>query len=1252
MPRFSREKNALWRLLACTTALCLVFPAFGAAHDLTFAGPGNDWFDPANWLGGSVPAVADAATVEGVTQVLIFGESAQAGRLIVADGADGSLLIRDPLATSSAVIGAQASASGAVTLSGTRGQWVNAQDIILGNAGSGAFDILEGATASAHDLRLGNAVGGAGALLIHGNGSRLTLGGTLEAGHAGSGAVTVSAGAWLASGGARFATLSGSSAALMVDRQGSTFSSGSLVLGEGGAAMLAITAGGAVEIGGDATFGLLSGGSGMANLSGEGSLLAVGGTLTLGGAGAGGLTLAEGAAATSLNARLGAESGGSGAAHLSGLGTRWVVTEHMDAASGVLSLEEAATLSTGSTTLGSHNGGSASAVLSGTGTHWRNGGALVVGEGGTGALTLEAGATLSTASAMTGVSAGGAGAVTVDGERSQLAVTGAFDIGHQGAGSLAVTAGGSVSAGAMRAGTLAGGTGAVTVDGEGSQLAMAGAFDVGHQGAGSLAVTAGASASAGSMSVGTLAGGTGAVTVDGEGSQLVINGAFDIGHQGAGSLAVTAGGSVSAGSMGVGTLASGTGAVTVDGEGSQLAVAGAFDIGRFGAGSATLSGGAVLTAGSVTIAAEAGSSGVLNIGAEESALAAGAGRLETAAIHFGAGDGALVLNHGETDYELSAALSGTGAIRVLRGTTILTGNNNHEGLTTIASGATLAIGDGGTRGTAGAASIVNDGALVFNRAGETAFTGAISGTGTLTKQGSGLLTLSGDSTYGGATTVAAGRLDVAGSLTSAISVESGASLGGGGQSGGVSIASGGTLFTEGLSVSGDLSLASGSTLAAVLGAPDMGTVSASGAVSLDGVALALTYDPGGTLSNHYTLVEGASLSGGFNTLSVSGLSSRFSLTNSMGDGAAEIALAYDASTAALSGMGANGVHERIAAAFDRGETLAGPLAAALAADGEGQQSAMAALSGESGASAAILAPMALSDFLGAAGSHTASENETALWTRMTGTSDRFAADTRKGTGAARTHLAGLEGGARHALNDIWSGGISLSLGAGHYAPEGVNASATGRYGQAALSLSGRFSHGAYLSAAAGFSLMDLSTRRNLTGGERLEGDFTARTAGLDLESGVAFTLGETVLTPFAGVSLIHLHAPSYRETAVAGTGSAALDYAALDQWSGAARLGLEAAHQTALGENPLSLRAKLTYLRHFSGSGRRQAGFSALSGGYFDLESLTREGDALSLSAGAVLTLTPSSDVTLDLGGDWSRQGHSLTGSLGVNWRW
>lgn len=1152
MPRFSREKNALRRLLACTTALCLLFPALGAAQDLTFAGPGSDWFDPANWLGGAVPAIADTATVEGVTQALIFGESARAGRLIVADGAGGSLLIRDPLATNSTVIGAQAGANGAVTLSGTRGQWTNTQAIILGGAGSGALDILEGATTSAHDLRLGNAAGGTGALLIHGNGSRLTLGGMLEAGHAGSGAVTVSAGAWLASGGARFATLSGSNAALTVDRQGSTFSSGSLVLGEGGAATLAITAGGAVEIGGDTTFGLLSGGSGMANLSGEGSLLAVGGTLTLGGAGTGGLTLAEGATATSLNARLGAESGGSGAAHLGGLGTHWLVTGHLDAASGTLTLKEAATLSTGSATLGSRSGGSASTALSGTGTQWRNSGALVVGEGGAGTLTLETGAALSTASAIAGASAGG--------------------------------------------------TGAVMVDGAGSQLAVDGAFEIGHQGAGSLAVTAGASASAGSMSAGTLAGGSGTVTVDGEGS--------------------------------------------------QLAVTGNFDIGRFGAGSATLSGGAVLAAGSITIAAEAGSSGVLNIGAEESMLAAGAGRLETAAIHFGAGDGTLVLNHGETDYALSAVLSGTGAVRVLRGTTILTGNNSHGGLTTIASGATLAIGNGGAQGTAGAGSIINDGALVFDRAGEATFTGAISGAGTLTKQGSGLLTLSGASTYSGATTVAAGRLDVAGSLTSAVSVESGAGLGGGGQTGGVSIASGGTLFTEGLSISGNLSLASDSTLAAVLGAPDMGTVSASGAVSLDGVALALTYDPGGTLSNHYTLVEGASVSGGFDTLSVSGLSSRFSLTNTTGGGTAEIALAYDASASSLSGIGANGVHERLAAAFDRGETLGGPLAAALAADGQSQQSAMAALSGESGASAAILAPMALSHFLGAAGSHTASEGETAIWTRMTGTSDRFAADDRKGTGAARTHLGGLEGGALHALNDIWSGGISLSLGAGHYAPEGVNASATGRYGQAALSLSGRFSHGAYLSAAAGFGLMDLSTRRNLAGGERLEGDFTARTAGLDLESGIAFTFGETVLTPFAGVSLIHLHAPSYREKAVAGTGSAALDYAALDQWSGAARLGLEATHQTALGENPLSLGARLTYLRHFSGSGRRQAGFTALSGGYFDLESLTREGDALSLSASAVLTLTPSSDMALDLGGEWSRQGHSLTGRLGMNWKW
>jgi autotransporter-associated beta strand protein len=93
------------------------------------------------------------------------------------------------------------------------------------------------------------------------------------------------------------------------------------------------------------------------------------------------------------------------------------------------------------------------------------------------------------------------------------------------------------------------------------------------------------------------------------------------------------------------------------------------------------------------------------------------------------------------------------------GTTMLTGTNIHSGTTTI-NGGILQVGDGGTTGSVGTGSVVNNAALVFNRSNDLTVNQVIGGTGTLQKLGAGTLTLSGVSTYSGATTVSTGKLSL------------------------------------------------------------------------------------------------------------------------------------------------------------------------------------------------------------------------------------------------------------------------------------------------------------------------------------------------------------------------------------------------------------------------------------------------------------------------------------------------------------
>jgi autotransporter-associated beta strand protein len=113
------------------------------------------------------------------------------------------------------------------------------------------------------------------------------------------------------------------------------------------------------------------------------------------------------------------------------------------------------------------------------------------------------------------------------------------------------------------------------------------------------------------------------------------------------------------------------------------------------------------------------------------------------------------------------AISGTGALRQIgSGTTILTGNNNYSGGTTISAG-TLQLGSGGTTGSI-TGNVTDNATLAFNHSNAVTFAGVISGSGALNQMGGGTTTLTAANTYTGATMVTAGTLTIVatGSITS------------------------------------------------------------------------------------------------------------------------------------------------------------------------------------------------------------------------------------------------------------------------------------------------------------------------------------------------------------------------------------------------------------------------------------------------------------------------------------------------------
>jgi autotransporter-associated beta strand protein len=123
-------------------------------------------------------------------------------------------------------------------------------------------------------------------------------------------------------------------------------------------------------------------------------------------------------------------------------------------------------------------------------------------------------------------------------------------------------------------------------------------------------------------------------------------------------------------------------------------------------------------------------------------------------------DAALGPNSGSTtgtlsnvvDFEVLGVQSGAWTIADAQG---------YAAGATVAAGARLQVGDGGTAGSL-AADIVDNGSLTFDRTDAAAYGGRLTGAGTLTKQGSGTLSLTNaNAGFSGAVSLSAGTLDLA-----------------------------------------------------------------------------------------------------------------------------------------------------------------------------------------------------------------------------------------------------------------------------------------------------------------------------------------------------------------------------------------------------------------------------------------------------------------------------------------------------------
>jgi T5SS/PEP-CTERM-associated repeat protein len=1073
------------------------------------------------------------------------------------------------------------------------GGTANTAAIFIGASANGDLTLKNGAILNSTSGSMGFGATGSANINVIGAGTAWNISGDLSVGRASINftALYFGVGGVVSDVNATVGDLAGAGGAVGVADVGSSWiNSGNLIVGNAGTGSLLVWKG-ATASAANTTFGALHGGSGSLNLqddNNDGTVFYAGTTFNLGLSGSGTIT-ASGGSINSTNAYLGVNSDGTGNATID-----------------------------------------FSSV-------WNNTGNINVGHAGTGSLSILNGGTVNSGLAVNlGFASTGVGTLTVDGTGSTLAIASNANlvVGVDGAGSAIIRNGGTVTGLGGVIGQNQFSNGNVTVDGAGSAWTNTGTVTVGYGGHGTLLISNSGHVIASATTVGGVFGaptGVGSILVDGAGSILDAGG-FVVGGFGTGQLYIHNAGTVNgdSGIISAGaqvTPSSPGGTVLIDGPGSSLNMQGDLTVGS-GAGSwgnlQVVNAGVAAISGAVTIASQAGSRGEIDIGGNSGESAIAPGTLNVASVQFGAGTGSILFNHTGVGYAFTPSIAGVGTINQMAGETILSADSS-------------------------------------------GFTGVAN--------------------------VSGGRLAVNGSLANATVTVTGGVLGGNGVVGNTTIA-GGTLAPGNsigtLTVHGSLTFTAASTYMVEVSPANADRTNVTGMATLGGATVNALFAPGSYVSKQYTIVNaGGGVSGSFASLVNTNLPANFASS-----------LSYDANNVYLNltmGAGFAGLNQnqaRVSAALTNAFNSAGGIPGAFVGL---SPAGLTQVSGELGTATQQTTFDAMNLFMGlmtdpANRGDGATSSQSLQFAnasdgkpRSGAERDAYAAIDRKGpvadsfsqrwnvwaagyggsqttdgnaaTGSNTTtsRVYGVAAGADYLFSPTTIAGFSMAGG-------GTNFSvANGGSGRSDLFQAGAFVRhsvgSAYVTAAAAYGWQDITTNRNVTvaGSDQLRARFTANAYSGRVEIGNRYGMawmGGIGLTPYAAAQVTAFDLPGYAESAIAGTSTYALAYAAKTATDTRSELGLRSDKSFAVDDGVLTLRGRAAWAHDYMTDRSVATTFQTLPGASFVVNGAAQAPNAALTTVSAEMNWMNGWSAKATFEGEFSSVTASYAGKAVLRYAW
>lgn len=573
----------------------------------------------------NLPGTTGTATVTGAGSSWSVGEN---NDMVVGNLGSGTFNVEAGAQVTSGrmLIGREDGSSGTVNVSGVGSKWTDSETTVGAN-GDGTLNILDGGEVISGGALIGRE-GGVGKVRVAGSGSKWRTSAFLSVGQFSEGTLDVEAGGSVQSdaaieiggfGAIGTATVTGATSEL---KTLDNMFIGSSIRGSG---TLNIAAGGVVA-GKNATLGQFFEfleadaeftGTGTANVTGAGSTWTLSESLTVGRFAKGTLNIQSGGAVeVTTDSVVGQLSTGNGIATVTGLNSKWSSLGSLQvggAGKGKLDILAGGAVFNTDGVIGSAGTGNGNVTVSGQGSKWTNERNLTIADAGTGTLQVEASGSVTSTNAFIGSQASSTGKATVSGPGSKWTNSERLLVGQFGNGTLNVTAGGQVSIAQGIIGLELGSTGKATVSGPGSKWTNSNSLTVGDLGSATLEIENAGEVTSVFGSIGLFNLSTGTVNVTGEGSQWKDSENVQVGFEGNGRLNVAAGGRVESRAGIVGVNVGGLGAVTVTGENSTWANSAFLDVGRFGSGALQVEAGGVVTSREADIGLEKGSIGEVTV---------------------------------------------------------------------------------------------------------------------------------------------------------------------------------------------------------------------------------------------------------------------------------------------------------------------------------------------------------------------------------------------------------------------------------------------------------------------------------------------------------------------------------------------------------------------------------------------------------------------------------------------------------------